>query len=101
MSVLATQTTPARFENGEGGLEANLTQDIIVKDYPALSDIHEFVAFKRKWEYLFTYAGSGFAKGYITCHMLTFIRQVGRIFLLTLVPSDGLYLLTEQYTSAL
>ena len=37
--ILATQTIPARFENGEGGLEANLTQDIIVKDYPGLSDI--------------------------------------------------------------
>ena len=82
-------------------LEANLTQDLIAKDYPALSDIHEYAAFKRKWEYLFVYAGSGFAKGYITCHMLTFIRQVSRIFLLTLVPSDGLYLLTERYASAL
>ncbi|KIJ91468.1 hypothetical protein K443DRAFT_482913 [Laccaria amethystina LaAM-08-1] len=56
-------------------LEANLTQDVIVKDYPALRDIHEYAAFKRKWEYLFAYAGAGFAKGYITCHMLTFIRQ--------------------------
>ncbi|KIJ92046.1 hypothetical protein K443DRAFT_114206 [Laccaria amethystina LaAM-08-1] len=56
-------------------LEANLTQDVIVKDYPALRDINEYAAFKRKWEYLFAYAGAGFAKGYITCHMLTFIRQ--------------------------
>lgn len=61
-------------------LEANLTQNIIVKDYPALSDIHEYAAFKRKWEYLFAYAGASFAKGYITCHMLTFIRQVSSIF---------------------
>ncbi|KIJ92129.1 hypothetical protein K443DRAFT_114043 [Laccaria amethystina LaAM-08-1] len=56
-------------------LEANLTQNLIMKDYPALSDIDEYAAFKRKWEYLFAYAGAGFAKGYITCHMLTFIRQ--------------------------
>ncbi|KIJ92048.1 hypothetical protein K443DRAFT_13918 [Laccaria amethystina LaAM-08-1] len=56
-------------------LEANLTQDVIVKDYPALRDIDEYAAFKRKWEYLFAYAGAGFAEGYITCHMLTFIRQ--------------------------
>ena len=62
-------------------LEANLTQDLIVKDYPALRDIHEYAAFKRKWEYLFAYAGAGFAKGYITCHMLTFIRQVSSIYL--------------------
>lgn len=65
-------------------LEANLTQDVIVKDYPALRDIHEYAAFKRKWEYLFAYAGAGFAKGYITCHMLTFIRQVSRIFFATI-----------------
>jgi cyclopropane-fatty-acyl-phospholipid synthase len=64
-------------------LEANLTQDLIVKDYPALSDIHEYAAFKRKWEYLFAYAGAGFAKGYITCHMLTFIREVSSDFLVT------------------
>ena len=51
--------------------------------------------------YTVTVRSPSFAKGYITCHMLTFIRQVGRIFLLTLVPSDGLYLLTERYTSAL
>ncbi|KAH9942615.1 cyclopropane-fatty-acyl-phospholipid synthase [Amylocystis lapponica] len=29
----------------------------------------------RKWEYLFAYAGAGFARGYITCHMLTFVRE--------------------------
>lgn len=56
-------------------LEANLTQDLISRDYPSLRDVHEYAAFKRKWEYLFAYAGAGFAKGYITCHMLTFIRQ--------------------------
>ena len=82
-------------------LEANLTQDLIVKDYPALSDIHEYAAFKRKWEYLFAYAGAGFAKGYITCHMLTFIRQVSINFLETLqFLSDRLSLLTERYPSA-
>jgi cyclopropane fatty-acyl-phospholipid synthase-like methyltransferase len=83
-------------------LEANLTQDVIVKDYPALRDIHEYAAFKRKWEYLFAYAGAGFAKGYITCHMLTFIRQVSSNFLVTLQPlSDRPSLITERYASAL
>ncbi|KAK0467771.1 cyclopropane-fatty-acyl-phospholipid synthase [Desarmillaria tabescens] len=43
-------------------LEKNLTQEM-------------YEAFKRKWMYLFAYAGAGFAKGYITCHMLTFIRE--------------------------
>lgn len=56
-------------------LEQNLTQDLISKDYPALRDRADYEAFKRKWQYLFAYAGAGFAKGYITCHMLTFIRQ--------------------------
>ncbi|EDR09761.1 uncharacterized protein LACBIDRAFT_248368 [Laccaria bicolor S238N-H82] len=56
-------------------LEANLMQELIVKDYPVLRDVQEYAAFKRKWEYLFAYAGAGFAKGYITCHMLTFTRQ--------------------------
>lgn len=57
-------------------LEASLTQETIVKDYPALRDYSDYAAFKRKWQYLFAYAGAGFSKGYITCHMLTFIREV-------------------------
>lgn len=60
-------------------LEDNLTQDLIVKDYPALSSRADYEVFKRKWQYLFAYAGAGFAKGYITCHMFTFIRQVSLV----------------------
>jgi len=56
-------------------LEANITQELVSKDYPGLRDRADYEAFKRKWQYLFAYAGAGFAKGYITCHMLTFIRQ--------------------------
>ncbi|KAF9004701.1 cyclopropane-fatty-acyl-phospholipid synthase [Cyathus striatus] len=56
-------------------LEANLSQDLIAQDYPGLRDPADYEAFKRKWHYLFAYAGAGFAKGYITCHMLTFIRH--------------------------
>ncbi|KAG8218257.1 Mycolic acid cyclopropane synthetase-domain-containing protein [Butyriboletus roseoflavus] len=55
-------------------LEANICRDLLIKDYPALRDVQEYEAFKRKWQYLFAYAGAGFAKGYITCHMLTFTR---------------------------
>ncbi|KAI0078982.1 cyclopropane-fatty-acyl-phospholipid synthase [Panus rudis PR-1116 ss-1] len=55
-------------------LECNLNQDVISRKHPALRDRAEYLAFKRKWEYLFAYAGAGFSKGYITCHMLTFIR---------------------------
>lgn len=57
-------------------LEANLTQEMLVNDFPALKSRSEFDAFKRKWQYLYAYAGAGFAKGYIDCHMLTFIREV-------------------------
>ncbi|KAG9219476.1 hypothetical protein CCMSSC00406_0005370 [Pleurotus cornucopiae] len=56
-------------------LEANLTQDLVVKDYPSLREKADYEAFTRKWQYLFAYAGAGFAKGYITCHMLTWIRE--------------------------
>ncbi|KAF7354858.1 Cyclopropane-fatty-acyl-phospholipid synthase [Mycena sanguinolenta] len=56
-------------------LEANITQELVSKDYPGLRDRADYEAFKRKWQYLFAYAGAGFAQGYITCHMLTFIRQ--------------------------
>ncbi|KAJ7590598.1 cyclopropane-fatty-acyl-phospholipid synthase [Mycena floridula] len=56
-------------------LETNLSQSAISREYPALLENHNYSAFKRKWQYLFAYAGAGFAKGYITCHMLTFIRQ--------------------------
>ncbi|TRM59535.1 CFS1-like protein [Schizophyllum amplum] len=44
------------------------------EDIPDLTSPAQYEVFKRKWEYLFAYAGAGFAKGYITCHMLTFIR---------------------------
>ncbi|KAK0467776.1 cyclopropane-fatty-acyl-phospholipid synthase [Desarmillaria tabescens] len=56
-------------------LEKNLTQEMVAKDYAGLNDKQSYEAFKRKWMYLFAYAGAGFAKGYITCHMLTFIRE--------------------------
>ncbi|KAJ7106583.1 cyclopropane-fatty-acyl-phospholipid synthase [Mycena epipterygia] len=56
-------------------LESNLTQELVSRDYPGLCDRANYDAFKRKWQYLFAYAGAGFAKGYITCHMLTFTRQ--------------------------
>ena len=70
-------------------LEENLRQEVVAKEIPALQDPSEYATFKRKWEYLFAYAGEGFARGYITCHMLTFIRPVressifGQLFLLT------------------
>ena len=48
----------------------------MARRYPALADGATYAAFLRKWEYLFAYAGAGFAKGYITCHMLTLVRAV-------------------------
>ncbi|KAG2014033.1 cyclopropane-fatty-acyl-phospholipid synthase [Coprinopsis cinerea AmutBmut pab1-1] len=56
-------------------LERNLTQELVARDYPSLKDNADYESFKRKWQYLFAYAGAGFSKGYITCHMLTFIRE--------------------------
>lgn len=56
-------------------LDKNLSQATIAREYPALLERANYEAFKKKWHYLFAYAGAGFAKGYITCHMLTFIRQ--------------------------
>ena len=77
IDVIAFSTDyPRTLREWSRRLDANLTQEIISKDYPALRDRADYDAFKRKWHYLFAYAGAGFAKGYITCHMLTFIRQV-------------------------
>lgn len=57
-------------------VEANLTPEMLAEDFPGIMNPAEFEAFKRKWHYLVAYAGVGFAKGYTTCHMWTFIRQV-------------------------
>lgn len=55
-------------------LKANLRQDVIAMEYPALKDDVQFAIFMRKWEYQFAYAEAGFLKGYLACHMLTLIR---------------------------
>ena len=47
-----------------------------MRRYPMLADDAMYGSLIHKWEYLFAYAGAGFAKGYITCHMLTFVRAV-------------------------
>ena len=77
-------------------LDANLTQDLISKDYPALKDRADYDAFKRKWQYLFVYASAGFAQGYITCHMLTFIREVGHRLLITYSNTSNSFVLFLQ-----
>ncbi|KAI0346935.1 cyclopropane fatty acid synthase [Trametopsis cervina] len=65
---------PRTLRSWDRRLKENLKQDVIAKSYPSLSNPYEYAIFKRKWEYFFAYAGEGFIKGYITCHMLTFIR---------------------------
>jgi cyclopropane-fatty-acyl-phospholipid synthase len=58
-------------------LDANLTQELLAADFPSIGvDRAAFEAFMRKWRYFFAYAGSGFVRGYISCHMLSFIREV-------------------------
>ncbi|KAI1789906.1 cyclopropane-fatty-acyl-phospholipid synthase [Ganoderma leucocontextum] len=65
---------PRTLRTWDRRLKANLRREVMVQRYPALKDDATYFAFLRKWEYLFAYAGAGFAKGYITCHMLTFVR---------------------------
>src|ERR1700733_4797872 len=60
----------------------------IIRDQPALMDNGEMEAFLRKWRYMFVYAAAGFARGYITCHMLSWRREVS---LLRSSSSDVLY----------
>lgn len=67
---------PRTLRTWDRRLKANLRRETMVQRYPALKDDATYRAFLRKWEYLFAYAGAGFAKGYITCHMLTFVRAV-------------------------
>lgn len=67
---------PRTLRTWDRRLKDNLEQKVIAKSYPSLHDPLEFAIFKRKWEYFFAYAGEGFLKGYITCHMLTFSRTV-------------------------
>ena len=54
--------------------------DAMAKRYPGLKDPAAFDTFKRKWRYFFAYAGAGFAKGYISCHMLTFYKVRSEYF---------------------
>ncbi|KAI0357092.1 cyclopropane-fatty-acyl-phospholipid synthase [Trametes cingulata] len=65
---------PRTLRTWDRRLKANLSQEVMAQQYPALRDRATYTSFLRKWEYLFAYAGAGFAKGYITCHMLTFVR---------------------------
>ncbi|KAG1800955.1 uncharacterized protein HD556DRAFT_1438955 [Suillus plorans] len=65
------ETNPRTLREWGRRLDANVKQDLIVEDYPSLEDKAEFDTFQRKWQYLFAYAGAGFAKDY---HMLTFTR---------------------------
>ncbi|OSD00401.1 cyclopropane-fatty-acyl-phospholipid synthase [Trametes coccinea BRFM310] len=65
---------PRTLRTWDRRLKENLQQEAMTAQYPALRDRATYRSFLRKWEYLFAYAGAGFAKGYITCHMLTFVR---------------------------
>ncbi|KAI0275358.1 putative cyclopropane fatty acid synthase [Gloeopeniophorella convolvens] len=54
---------------------ANVTPELLAKDLPNMAeDPAMFETFRRKWRYLFAYAAAGLAHGYLTDHMLTFIR---------------------------
>ncbi|KAI0069241.1 cyclopropane-fatty-acyl-phospholipid synthase [Artomyces pyxidatus] len=67
---------PRTLREWDRRLEANLTQELVAADIPVLeNDTAAYEVFKRKWRYLFAYAGAGLARGYISCHMLSFIRE--------------------------
>jgi len=65
---------PRTFRSWDRRFKANITQDIVSNEFPALQDNAEYAIFMRKWEYYFAYIGAAFLKGYINCHMLTFVR---------------------------
>ncbi|KAJ7062802.1 cyclopropane-fatty-acyl-phospholipid synthase [Mycena amicta] len=55
--------------------EANVTTMLVPADSNfATIGAADYEAFKRKWQYLFAYAGVGFAMGHVTSHMFTFVR---------------------------
>ena len=69
-------------------LETNVSMDTMAKRYPEIKDPAAFDTFKRKWRYFFAYAGAGFAKGYISCHMLTFYKVRSEYFNTTTNPGE-------------
>ncbi|KAJ7062782.1 cyclopropane-fatty-acyl-phospholipid synthase [Mycena amicta] len=55
--------------------ETNVTPMLVPTDSNfATIGTADYEAFKRKWRYLFAYAGVGFAKGHVTSHVFTFVR---------------------------
>lgn len=71
---------PRTFRTWDRRFKANVTQDFVAKAFPTseLADNAEYAIFKRKWGYYYAYVGMAFLKGYINCHMLTFVRGVSR-----------------------
>jgi cyclopropane-fatty-acyl-phospholipid synthase len=56
---------------------ANVTPELVVKEFPSMkTDPAMLEMFYKKWRYVFAYANAGFASGYLTSHMFTFIRTV-------------------------
>jgi len=70
---------PRTLREWDRRFEARVTQDLLVTDYPSLDSNAEYEIFKRKWRYLFNYASAGFARGWITSHLITFTREVNLI----------------------
>lgn len=52
----------------------------LLEDQPQLAKKDNLDIFKRKWQYMFTYAEVGYAKGYTSMHYFTFVRPVRRDF---------------------
>ncbi|KAJ7683312.1 CFS1-like protein [Mycena rosella] len=70
---------PRTLREWKRRFETNITdsvQEKIIDERPEFADSSLFDVFKRKWLYLFPSAEAGFATGYLSCHMLTFGRDV-------------------------
>ncbi|KAJ7630339.1 cyclopropane-fatty-acyl-phospholipid synthase [Roridomyces roridus] len=69
---------PRTLREWKRRFESNMpaVQQEIIDEKPELADPALFEPFKRKWLYLFPYAEAGFDCGYLSCHMLTFGRDV-------------------------
>ncbi|KAG2120729.1 uncharacterized protein F5147DRAFT_647171 [Suillus discolor] len=70
-TALITANTGSKGHFMLEGVE-NCAAYLIIENYPSLEDKADFDTFQCKWQYLFAYAGAGFAKGYHG--MLTFTR---------------------------
>jgi cyclopropane-fatty-acyl-phospholipid synthase len=73
--VLGLSCLGSRLRSVQSASDTSTTQraetllQVLPSNVSTEDDAVTFVALKRKWQYLFAYAGAGFVKGYITCKL--------------------------------